>query len=96
VARLPVNTAAALAWLFVVGASLATYTVVDGHRLGAASAVSLVVAIAAIKARMIVLHFMEMKHAPAGWRIALECWVFGAASLILGLWFFAGGADCRP
>jgi cytochrome c oxidase subunit IV len=93
----PVNRAAALTWLFLVVASLATYTIVEGNGLTVTSAVALVVVIAAVKARMIVLHFMEMKHAPRAWRIALELWILIATSLILGFWLLSGGgANCGP
>lgn len=91
-AGLPVNAAALLTWVFLVAASMATYTIVEGHRLSVGLAVSIVMGIAVLKARMIVLHFMEMKHASRAWRLALELWVLLAASLILGLWFLAGGA----
>ena len=46
---------------------------------------------------MIVLHYMELKHAPLRWRLAFELWPIVAATLILGIWFFTGtAADCPP
>jgi hypothetical protein len=52
--------------------------------------------VSAVKARTIVLHYMDLKHAPLGWRLAFELWAAGAACLILGLWFFTGtAANCN-
>lgn len=91
------NATVVLAWLFLVGASLATFELVENRSLAAGWAVCLVMAIAALKGRTIVLHYMELKHAPLAWRIAFGSWVAIAASVILGLWFFAGTApDCSP
>lgn len=95
VTRLSVRGVAVLAWLFLVGATLVTYRLVEGHRFGPEAALSMVMLIAAAKGRMIVLHYMELKHAPRHWRVAFELWVVLASSLILGLWFFMGTpADC--
>ena len=88
-ARHNVNTVAVLTWAFLVCATLGTWLIVERHHLSVAWAVSLVMLIAAIKGRMIVLHYMELKHAPFAWRIAFELWVVGVAILILGLWFLA-------
>lgn len=91
-ARLSVDQVASLTWLFLVAATLATYALVERHALGVEGAVSIVMVLAAIKVRMIVLHFMELKHAPRGWRVAFEAWAILVTALILGLWFHAGGA----
>ena len=94
-AGLPLNRAALLTWAFLVCASIATGLLIGGRALGPASALSLILLIAVFKARMIVLHYMELKHAPLGWRLAFELWVGAAASLILGIWLFTGTvADC--
>jgi heme/copper-type cytochrome/quinol oxidase subunit 4 len=88
-ARLSVNQVATLTWGFLVVASLATYTLVERHALGVEGAVSIVMVLAAIKVRMIVLHFMELKHAPRGWRAAFEIWAILVTAVILGLWFLS-------
>lgn len=84
------NRAAVLTWVFLVIASLATGWLIGGKSLSPTVAVSLILLIAVFKARMIVLHYMELKHAPLSWRLAFEGWVVIAASLILGLWLFTG------
>jgi hypothetical protein len=97
VARLPVNRIAVLAWMFLACATLATYLLVEGRGATLEWGISAVMVVSAIKARTIVLHYMELKHAPRGWRLAFELWVAGAACLILGLWFFTGAtAGCGP
>lgn len=89
-ASLSVNRAATLTWLFLVCASVATWLLIEDQGLSAAAAISAILLIALLKARLIVLHFMELKHAPLRWRLAFELWVVAASSLILGLWFFTG------
>ena len=84
--------AAALAWLFLASATLATYLLVERRGSTLEWGISMVMVVSAIKARTIVLHYMELKHAPLAWRLAFELWVAGTAALILGLWFFTGSA----
>jgi hypothetical protein len=94
-ATVSVNRAAILSWGFLVCASIATGLLIEGEGLDARSAVSLILLIAVVKVRMIVLHYMELKHAPLRWRLVFELWPVVAASLILGIWFFTGAAaDC--
>ncbi len=96
-AALSVNRAAILTWFFLVCASVATWLLIEGRGMSASASVSLILLIAVIKVRMIVLHYMELKHAPLHWRLAFELWPVIAASLILGIWFFTGtAADCPP
>jgi len=91
-AALSLNRAAVLTWAFLVCASIATGLLIEGKSLSPAAVVSLILLIAVLKARMIVLHYMELKHAPLSWRLAFELWVVAAASLILGIWLFTGSA----
>ena len=85
-----VNRAAVLTWAFLVIASIATGWLIGGQSLDAHWAVPLIFLIAVFKARVIVLHYMELKHAPLPWRLAFEGWVVIAASLILGIWWLTG------
>ena len=96
-AGVSVNRAATIAWFALVGASIATWLFLEGTGVGARTAVGMILLIAVIKARMIVLHYMELKHAPLRWRLAFEIWPVVAASLIFGIWLFTGtAADCPP
>ena len=95
-ARMSVNRAATFTWFFLVCASVATWLLIEDKGLSAPSAISLILLIAVVKVRMIVLHYMELKHAPLRWRLVFELWPVVAASLILGIWFFTGtAADCQ-
>lgn len=96
-AGLSVNRAAIITWVTLVCASVATWLLIEDKGLSAPSAVSLILLIAVIKVRMIVLHYMELKHAPLRWRLVFELWPVVAACLILGLWLYTGtAADCPP
>ena len=50
--------------------------------------VTLVMVVALIKVRMVVLDFMEVRHAPWALRAPLECWMLAIGVGILGLWYF--------
>lgn len=96
-AGVSVNRAATITWFALVCASIATWLLLEGMRVNARTAVGLILLVAVIKVRMIVLHYMELKHAPLRWRLAFEIWPVVAASLILGIWLFTGTtADCPP
>lgn len=96
-ARMSVNRPAIFTWLMLVCASIATWLLIEDQGFSASSAISLILLIAVIKVRMIVLHYMELKHAPLRWRMVFELWPVVAASLILGIWLFTGtAADCLP
>jgi hypothetical protein len=45
---------------------------------------SAVMLIAALKVRLIVMHFMELRWRPRPWRILFELWILGVMALILG------------
>ncbi|MBI2963112.1 MAG: cytochrome C oxidase subunit IV family protein [Deltaproteobacteria bacterium] len=52
-----------------------------------AGATVLIMLIAAFKARMVMLHFMELKAAPLPWRCVFEGWVVIFTGVILaGYW----------
>lgn len=93
-ARLLVRPAV-LTWLFLVCATLATFWLAESHSLTVQWAVSIVMLIALLKARMIVLHYMAMKHAPRAWRIAFELWAGIVPLWILGFWVVGGAGACH-
>jgi hypothetical protein len=43
-----------------------------------------VVLIAALKVRLIVMHFMELRWRPRPWRMLFELWTLGVTAIILG------------
>jgi hypothetical protein len=50
----------------------------------------LVIAIKLIKGRIVILHFMEVAHAPLGLRLPLEIWIVAIGAAVLGMWFVFG------
>lgn len=54
---------------------------VDAHSIGLS-----VLAIAFVKARLIVVHYMEAKRAPPPIRVVFEAWVWGTAAMVLALY----------
>lgn len=44
-------------------------------------------AIAAVKVRLVVLDFMELRNAPVPIRLAFEAWPIVASLIIVGYWF---------
>lgn len=55
-----------------------------------ALAITLVIGVALLKVRIVVLHFMEVSHAPWSLRVPLEAWILALAAGILDLWFAVG------
>jgi len=79
-------------WVFLIVATIASWEF--GHGLGFGENVRLsttaVLVIAFIKARMVILDFMEVRHAPLGLRLALEAWTVLVAGTLLVLYWQAG------
>ena len=79
-------------WVFLIGATIASWEF--GHGLGFGENVRLsttaVLVIAFIKARMVILDFMEVRHAPLSLRLALEAWTVLVAGTLLVLYWQAG------
>ena len=48
--------------------------------------------IAALKARLVLGHFMELRHAPRGWRLLFEAWVILITAAITGIYLQAPGS----
>ncbi len=79
-------------WLFLVIASLLTaWAADDGNLLGRWTVVA-VLAIALLKARGVILYYMEGRYAPRQLRVAFEAWSFLVALVIGGLWLAQGTA----
>lgn len=85
---------ATIVWIALVAITLGTSWVAESQFMSAQWAVPVVFILAALKARLIILHYMELKHAPTSWRAAFEAWVLVSTSLILAFWFASGLSDC--
>ncbi|MDB5978188.1 MAG: hypothetical protein JWR07_4948 [Nevskia sp.] len=45
--------------------------------------------LAAMKARLVLCHFMELRHAPPRWRLLFEAWVILVTAAIAGIYLQA-------
>jgi hypothetical protein len=75
-------------WLALVAATLAAFLLTEGAA-DARLATTAVILIAAIKVRLVVVHFMETPWAARPCRLALEAWIVGVTLLILIPYWFA-------
>ena len=75
-----------MVWLFLMLATIATtwWLSKDGFspRVGSVA----IFAIAAFKVRLVLLHFMALRHAPRPWRLVFEAWLLLATTAIVGLY----------
>ncbi|NVN49930.1 cytochrome C oxidase subunit IV family protein [Mycolicibacterium hippocampi] len=78
---------AGASWLVLIAATLVSWVVGADHGTGSMAAV-VVLAIAAIKVRLVGLDFMELRHAPIPLRAAFECYCVGMWALLSALYLF--------
>jgi hypothetical protein len=71
-------------WVILVVLTLLSVSIGEKHAAGAASS-CVVVLIAAVKARWIILDYMEARHAPPPWRWMFEGWLAACTALMLAL-----------
>ncbi|AKK28536.1 cytochrome C oxidase subunit IV family protein [Mycobacterium sp. EPa45] len=74
-------------WLILVAATLASFALGADHGTGSLVAVA-VLAIAAIKVRLVGLDFMELRHAPIPLRAAFEVYCVALWALLSGLYLW--------
>ncbi|WP_431236563.1 cytochrome C oxidase subunit IV family protein [Mycolicibacterium aichiense] len=78
---------AGVSWLILVAATLASFALGADHGTGSLVAVA-VLAIAAIKVRLVGLDFMELRHAPIPLRVAFEVYCVALWALLSGLYLW--------
>ena len=78
---------AGVSWLILIVATLIAYALGADHGTGSAMVV-VVLAIAAIKVRLVGLDFMELRSAPVPLRAAFEGYCLGLWALLSGLYLF--------
>jgi caa(3)-type oxidase subunit IV len=49
-----------------------------------------ILVVAFLKARLVIRHFMDVRHAPRVLRLATDVWAFGVCALLVGLFLFTG------
>ncbi len=78
-------------WLLVVGATAVALWMRE-DRLAGFTIGAMTLAIAYAKARLVILDFMELRHAPLLWRCLLEGWLLLVSSLIVTIYASSGAA----
>ncbi|SBS73748.1 conserved membrane hypothetical protein [uncultured Mycobacterium sp.] len=78
---------AGVSWLILVAATLASWALGADHGTGSLVAVG-VLAIAAVKVRLVGLDFMELRHAPIPLRAAFEVYCAALWALLSGLYLW--------
>lgn len=82
-----VRNRAGISWLLLVAATVVSWAVGAEH--GTGSLVALVVlAIAAVKVRLVGLDFMELRHAPIPLRAVFEFYCFAMWAVLSGLYLW--------
>jgi caa(3)-type oxidase subunit IV len=79
---------AVVVWLLLVVASVSIGWLGDHQGVFGQWTVAVVMLVALLKARAIILYYMEVKHAPLRLRLPFEAWALAAFGIILGGWFF--------
>lgn len=79
-------------WLILMVATgvswwLGTLDEVSGFASATTTSVLLVL-VAFFKVRLVISHFMEVRHAPMALRLLCDAWIVGVCSLVIGLYLF--------
>jgi heme/copper-type cytochrome/quinol oxidase subunit 4 len=78
-----------LVWALLVLATGFSWWSANGGAMSSVEATSIVMVVAAVKARFVILDFMDLKRAPLSWRLLFEGWVALCAVVILGGYWYA-------
>ena len=73
-------------WLFLMLATIASTWWLSKDGVAPAAGSLAIVAIAAFKVRLVLLHFMELRGAPRPWRLIFEAWVLIVLAAITGVY----------
>lgn len=77
-------------WLVLVCATIAGWALAENHGAGRWTVAS-VMLFALFKARLVFLHFMELKVAPLGWRLIFEAWIAACVAMIVVMHWIGRG-----
>lgn len=80
-----VRNRAGVSWLILVAATLASFTLGADHGTGSLVVIG-VLAIAAVKVRLVGLDFMELRHAPIPLRVGFEAYCVALWAMLSGLY----------
>jgi heme/copper-type cytochrome/quinol oxidase subunit 4 len=77
---------ASLIWLLLMAATVVTTWVLAKDAFSARVGTVAIFAIAAYKVRLVLLDFMELRHAPLPLRLAFEAWVLVATAAVVAIY----------
>lgn len=80
---------AAVVWLLLIIASLATTWVGDHNLIFAQWGAVIVMLVAAFKTRLILSYYMELRSAPLILRLSYDAWILLTTAITLYLWLTA-------
>lgn len=75
-----------LVWLVLMLATVATTWWLSKDWFSPLVGTVAIFLIAAFKVRLVLLYFMELRHAPLPWRLLFEAWVLVATAAVLGIY----------
>jgi len=75
-------------WIALVLATGLAWWSANGGIVSSFEATAIVMIVAAVKARLVILHFMDLKAAPRSWRFVFEAWVVLSTAVILGGYWY--------
>jgi heme/copper-type cytochrome/quinol oxidase subunit 4 len=73
-------------WIVLAFATLASFFTTNQSLVSPVLAVVVIMLIAYSKARLVLLYFMEMAHAPRAWRVIFEVWLAAVTLEILAFY----------
>jgi heme/copper-type cytochrome/quinol oxidase subunit 4 len=74
---------ASLVWLALMLATCTSTWWLSKDGVSTTTATVMIMLIAAVKVRLILIHFMELGHAPIRWRLLFEGWNIACTAFIL-------------
>lgn len=77
---------ASVVWVILMLATATSTWWVSKDAATASTATVLIMVIAAIKVRLVLIHFMDLGHAPLRWRVLFEAWIVVCTAIILGVY----------
>lgn len=80
-------------WLGLLALTILTTWVLSKDIVGPTVAVTGIFVVAAVKVRLVMLDFMELRTAPLPVRVVFEGWIAAVTVLILVFWFLTAGID---
>lgn len=75
-----------LVWAALIAATILTTWVLSKDTFSATAGTALTLALAGWKVRLVILDFIELRHAPWPLRIAFEAWSIGVPVMIFGFY----------